>query len=73
MRKIKWLDVYEMIMKQKKELQDELKRLKHLSLKDKKISYESYVKYKITTEIKLETLDQVLRELDQLETMKEVK
>lgn len=73
MRKIKWLDVYEMIMKQKKELQDELKRLKHLSLKDKKISYESYVKYKITTEIKIETLDQVLRELDQLETMKEVK
>lgn len=70
MIKIKWLDVYEVIMKQKKELQDELKRIKHLSLKDKKISYESYVKYKIITEIKLETLDQVLRELDQLETMK---
>lgn len=70
MRTVKWLDVYEMIMQQKKELQDELKRVKLLALKDEKISFESYVKFKIVTEIKLETLDQVLREFDKIETMK---
>ena len=70
MRTIKWVDVYNTIMEQKKELQDELKKIEQTSLKDKKISYEYYVIFKHTTQIKLETLDHLLRKL---ETIKEVK
>lgn len=70
MRKIKWVDVYETIMKQKKELQDELKKIEQTSLKDKKISYEYYVIFKHTTQIKLETLDQLLKEFDKIDTLK---
>lgn len=69
MRTVKWLDVYEMIMKQKNELKDELERVKLLSLKYE-ISYESYVSFKLETQIKLETLDQVLRDFDKIETQK---
>lgn len=71
MLNVKWLHVYEMIMNQKREIQDELEEVKKQAMKSN-ISYETYLEFETDSYIRLETLDNVLKGLDKIEKRKEV-
>lgn len=66
---VKWLDVYEVVMDQKTELYNELKRINKLYF-EQTLPPESYVKLKLQIDLKLETLDKFLRNFDTIETLK---
>lgn len=68
---VKWLDVYEVVMDQKTELYNELKRINKLYF-EQTLPHGSYVKLKLQIDLKLETLDQFLKNLDSIDTLKVV-
>lgn len=71
MLNVKWLDVYEMIINQKKEIFNEIEKAKKQYL-DNNVSYESFLEFEMESYIRLETLDNTLKQLDKIEKRKEV-